>query len=111
MAWQRLCSAAEVPDGALLPLQVQGVKILVARIDDAFVAFPPLCPHMAEPLEQSGLYADGVLTCTKHIWQWELKTGSPMGEAEKPLMQYPIKREGDTVWIDIERELTYEYDV
>lgn len=111
MAWQRLCSAEEVPSGRLIGLEIRGVKVLVTRIDDDFVAFPPLCPHMAEPLESSGICADGMLTCTKHIWQWELKTGSPMGEAEKPLMQYPIKREGDTVWIDFERELTYEYDV
>ncbi len=110
MAWQRLCSAAEVPDGGLLSVEVQGVKILVARVDDTFVAFPPLCPHMAEPLETSGICADGVLTCTKHIWQWELKTGAPMGEAEKPLLNYPIKVESDAVWIDFERELAYDYE-
>jgi nitrite reductase/ring-hydroxylating ferredoxin subunit len=91
-------------------VEVEGVKILVARIDDAFVAFPPLCPHMAEPLETSGICADGVLTCTKHIWQWELKTGAPMGEAEKPLLHYPIKLEADALWIHFERELTYDYD-
>ncbi len=110
MSWQRVCSAADVPDGGLLPVTLQGVKILVARVEDAFVAFPPLCPHMAEPLETSGICADGVLTCTKHIWQWELKTGAPVGEAEKPLLLYPIKVEGDAVWVDFERELTYEYE-
>ena len=109
MGWHRACSAAEVPNGGLLGVELEGVKILVARIDDAFVAFPPLCPHMAEPLETSGICADGVLTCTKHIWQWELKTGAPMGEAEKPLLHYPIKLEGDALWIDFERELTYDY--
>jgi nitrite reductase/ring-hydroxylating ferredoxin subunit len=110
LSWQRLCSAAEVPDDSLLPVTVQGVRILVARIDGAFVAFPPLCPHMAEPLETSGICADGVLTCTKHIWQWELNTGAPVGEAEKPLLLYPVKVEGDALWIDFERELTYEYE-
>jgi toluene monooxygenase system ferredoxin subunit len=85
-------------------------EVLVARIDDDFVAFPPLCPHMAEPLEVSGICADGTLTCTKHIWQWDLKTGTPMGEAEKPLLHYPIKLDGDALWIDFEGELTYNYD-
>ena len=110
MAWQRLCSAAEVPSGRLIGMEIQGVKILVARIDDDFVAFPPLCPHMAEPLEQSGICAEGILTCTKHIWQWELRTGAPMGEAEKPLLHYPTKLESDELWIDFDRELAYAYD-
>ena len=110
MGWHRACSAAEVPNGRLLGVEVEGVKILVARIDDAFAAFPPLCPHMAEPLETSGICADGVLTCTKHIWQWELKTGAPVGEAEKPLLHYPTKLEADALWIHFERELTYDYD-
>jgi hypothetical protein len=30
--------------------------------------------------------------------------------AEKPLLLYPVTREGDEVWIDIERELAYDYD-
>ena len=110
MAWQRLCAVAEVPDGRLLAVEMHGVKILTTKVDDVFIAFPPFCPHMAEPLEVSGICADGVLTCTKHIWQWELKTGAPMGEAEKPLLRYPLKLEGDALWIDFEHELTYEYE-
>jgi toluene monooxygenase system ferredoxin subunit len=110
LAWQRLCSVAEVLDGRLLATEVHGVQILVTKVGDVFVAFPPLCPHMAEPLAVSGICADGVLTCTKHIWQWELKTGAPTGEAEKPLLRYPLRLEGDTLWIDFERELTYEYE-
>jgi toluene monooxygenase system ferredoxin subunit len=91
-------------------MDVQGVKVLVTRIDEDFVAFPPLCPHMAEPLDVSGICSDGMLTCTKHIWQWELKSGEPRGDAEKPLQYYPVKVEGDALWIDLERELTYDYD-
>ena len=77
MGWQRLCSAQEVATGGLTGIEIQGVKVLVTRVGDAFVAFPPLCPHMAEPLEISGVCADGMLTCTKHIWQWELQSGEP----------------------------------
>ena len=85
------------------------MKVLVTRVGDAFVAFPPLCPHMAEPLEISGVCADGMLTCTKHIWQWELQSGEPRGEAEKPLLYYPVRLQDRDVRIDIERELTYDY--
>jgi toluene monooxygenase system ferredoxin subunit len=51
-----------------------------------------------------------MLTCTKHIWQWELQSGEPRGEAEKPLLYYPVRLQDGDVWIDFERELTYNYD-
>ena len=110
MAWQRLCSAHEVASGQLTAVEIHGHKVLVTQVDDAFVAFPPLCPHMAEPLEISGVCSDGILTCTKHIWQWDLTTGETRGEAEKPLLCYPVRLQESELWIDFERELTYEYD-
>jgi toluene monooxygenase system ferredoxin subunit len=110
LGWQRLCSAQEIASDRLTSVEIQGVKVLVTRVGDGFVAFPPLCPHMAEPLEISGVCADGMLTCTKHIWQWELESGEPRGDAEKPLLYYPVRLESDEIWIDFERELTYEYD-
>lgn len=110
MPWQRLCSPGEVPSGRLAGVEIQGVKVLVTRVNGDFVAFPPLCPHMAEPLDVSGICSDGMLTCTKHIWQWELKTGEPRGEAEKPLLHYPLRLEGDALWIEFDGELTYDYD-
>jgi toluene monooxygenase system ferredoxin subunit len=110
LGWQRLCSAQEIASGRLTGVEIQGAKVLVTRVGEGFVAFPPLCPHMAEPLEISGVCADGMLTCTKHIWQWDLETGEPRGDAEKPLLYYPTRLEGDEIWIDFARELTYEYD-
>ena len=50
----------------------------------------------------SGVCSEGILTCTKHIWQWDLRTGGELGDAEKPLALYPTKRVGDEVWIDVE---------
>jgi toluene monooxygenase system ferredoxin subunit len=84
--------------------------VLLTRVDGSFVAFPPFCPHMAEPLEISGLCADGMLTCTKHIWQWDLASGEPRGEAERALLYYPVRLDGNDLWIDFEHELRYEYD-
>jgi toluene monooxygenase system ferredoxin subunit len=86
------------------------VKVLVTRIADEFVAFPPLCPHMAESLEVSGVCSDDMLTCTKHIWQWDLRTGEARGEAEKPLLRYPVRLQDGELWIDFERELVYDHD-
>ena len=42
-----------------------------------FRAIPPLCPHMEEPLEESGIIANCALTCTKHLWSWDLQLARP----------------------------------
>ena len=110
MARKRLCSAEDLADNGLKKIEVDGVAVLVARQGEEFFAYPPLCPHMAEPLEVSGVCDSGTLTCTKHLWQWDMRSGAEQGMAEKPLLQYPVTREGDAVWIEIDRELAYDYD-
>lgn len=89
---------------------VDGVSIMVANVGDGFRAYPPVCPHMEEFLENSGICAGGVLTCDRHLWQWDMKTGEPQGPAEKPLLMYETKEEGGQVMVLIEQELEYEFD-
>jgi toluene monooxygenase system ferredoxin subunit len=108
MAWKRLCAMGDLSEDELCRFDVDGIAVVAARVAEECVAFPPLCPHMAEPLDVSGMCEDGVLTCTKHLWQWDMKTGAEIGMAERKLLRYPTRREGAEVWIEIERELKYE---
>lgn len=111
MKWKRVCAASDIAPNTLKKFEVDGITLIVAHAGGSFRAFPPFCPHMEEPLEQSGVCdANGKLTCIKHLWSWELASGSPQGEAEKALLLYSVKREGDDVLVDLEKELKYEYD-
>ena len=111
MTWKRVCGTGDVAANALKLFDVEGVPILIANLGDGFRAYPPLCPHMEEPLEQSGICEGGVLTCSKHLWQWQMLTGEPNDEVtEKPLLLYEVKCEGDDVLVNVEEELTYDYD-
>jgi toluene monooxygenase system ferredoxin subunit len=106
--WHRLCSVGELAEDCLTKVEVAGIAVLATLVGGECRACPPHCPHMAEPLEQSGLCEEGMLTCTKHLWQWELRSGAAVGAAERPLKLYPTRREGNDIWIEIERELTYD---
>lgn len=110
-SWKRVCTTDEVPENTLKKFDVDGVSIVVANYGNGFRAFPPFCPHMEELLIESGLLERGVLTCTKHLWQWDLRTGDMVGMAEKPLLIYDLKQEGNALFADIDRELEYEYDL
>ena len=108
MSWKKICAATEVPENALEKFEIEGIEILIANYGDGFRAFPPRCPHMEEPLCDSGVLFDGMLTCTKHLWQWNMGTGERVGIAERELLFYDVKQEGDDIYADIEEALVYQ---
>ena len=110
MAWTKACKAGDVAENSFRQFEVNGVALLVANIGGEYFAYPPLCPHMAEPLEISGVCDGKMLTCTKHLWQWDMRTGAPLGMAERELLLYPVSKDGDDVLVDLETELVYDYD-
>ncbi|MGK0398291.1 MAG: toluene monooxygenase system ferredoxin subunit [Gammaproteobacteria bacterium] len=110
MNWKDVCATSEVAENSLKAFNVDGISFLVANVGDGFRAYPPVCPHMEEFLEDSGLCSGGVLTCDRHLWQWDMKTGEPKGPAEKPLLMYPVKEEEGRVIINLEKELEYDFD-
>ena len=46
-----------------------------------------------------GLYDGNVLTCHQHLWQWDIKTGAPLGLAEAPLERYDVFIEGEAIYV------------
>ena len=113
MTWKRVCSTDDVPPNRLASFTVDGVTVVVAGLDGGgFSVFPPACPHMEEPLEQSGMCAGPVLTCSKHLYQWDMRTGEAAGPAENDLtlLRYDVKIENGDVYARIEHELVYEHE-
>jgi toluene monooxygenase system ferredoxin subunit len=80
---------------------VDGVSILVVHTGDAFVAVQAMCPHEAVPLE-AGLHDGCVLTCLEHMWQFDLRTGAPMGDAQEGLKGYRLKEEQGALYVALE---------
>jgi toluene monooxygenase system ferredoxin subunit len=110
MTWKPICKAAEVPENAVRQFDVDGISVVVVNYGEGFRAIPPICPHMEEPLAESGVVARCVLTCTKHLWAWDLRTLKKQGETERPLKTYEIKQEDGILLANIENELTYDFD-
>ena len=108
--WRKVCAAADVNDGELKRFQAGEIAVVVVGVGDEYRIIPPFCPHMAEPLHESGICRAGTLTCSKHLWQWNLLTGKEQGPAERPLLFYQSEvREGE-VWACVDKELVYEFD-
>ena len=65
---------------------------------------------MEEPLEESGVIADCVLTCTKHLWSWHLGSLERRPETERPLKTYEVRQEEGDILAFVDRELIYEFE-
>ena len=110
MSWKRICRATDVPENTLRKFTVDGLALVIANYGSGFRAIPPLCPHMEEPLEESGVIAQCALTCTKHLWSWDLSSLAMLGETERPLQIYEVKLENGDILAFIDRELVYEFE-
>jgi len=108
--WKPVCAASDVAENTLKRVTVDGLDLVVANHGKGVRVFPPFCPHMHEPLDQSGMLSDGLLTCGKHLWQWNLITGEKAGLSEKDILLYDVEEEDGKIFANLEKELVYEWE-
>ena len=90
MARRVVCRAADVPENGLKEVEIEGgLKLLVANAGGEFFGFQATCPHQDVPLCE-GVFDGSTLTCHMHLWQWDVRSGAPLGLAEAPLQKYPL---------------------
>ncbi len=108
--WTKVCAASDVPENELRKYDIGDIEVVVANYGGGFRVFPPFCPHMFEPLAVSGMLKDNVLTCGKHLWQWDLATGEKHGLSEKDMLFYDCKEDGGEIHADLSEQLTYDWE-
>lgn len=100
MARKLVCSTADIPENGMKECVAEGgLKLLVANSGDSYFAYQAMCPHQEVPLCE-GLYDGSVLTCHQHLWQWDIRTGAPIGLAEAPLEFFQVKVDGGNVYVE-----------
>lgn len=98
-----VCRVGDVPADGLKECDAGGgVKLLVASSAGEFFGYQPNCPHQDIPLCE-GIYDGSTLICHQHLWQWDIRTGEPMGLAESALKKIPIHVEGGSIYLSDEQ--------
>ncbi len=100
--WTRACAADDIEAEDLIRFDHGDRTFAIYRSpDDEFFCTDGLCTHEKIHLAD-GLVMDYVIECPMHNGQFDYRTGvakrSPACEA---LRTYPVKVEGDDVFIDI----------
>ena len=91
----------DIRPGGLRRVEVEGRLLLLARVGDRIYATDDDCTHISGPLDQGEL--DGcVLTCPIHLARFDVRDGRVLrGPAREPLPTYPVRMEGDQVFIGL----------
>ena len=105
MAFKRVASIQEIPEGRGLRVMLAALEIGLYRVGDTCYAMDNMCPHMGYPLCDGELEGSRI-TCPGHGWEFDVVTGLAPGEVqEPPLARYPVRIDGDDVLIDVDNPL------
>lgn len=107
MDYVRVASANEVSEGQIVPIEVGGQKLLLARAGGRFHAAARKCPHLGFNLCR-GSIEDGAIVCPLHKAKFDLDSGAIQRDpkllfikmtAKNDLAIHPVKVEGDEVFV------------
>ncbi len=91
----------DVPVGRMVFVDVEGLPIALANVDDAIYAFSDSCRHEGGPLSSGVLIGDTV-TCPWHGWIYNVRTGKsivpPVGLR---IATYPVHIRQGVVYVEI----------
>ena len=96
----RVCSSAELAEGALRSAVLGGRPVAVARQDGRLYAFGALCPHQHADLGY-GLLESGAIRCADHLWRFELATGSCSSVPGAKLPVYLVRESGGEILVEL----------
>ena len=96
--WHDVMTTAALADGQTTRVDSHGRGLFISRDGDAFAVFDSRCAHQGTDIPLSAL-DDCTLTCPKHQWTFDVKTGACLKAGGRPLQQYPAKVVGGRVLV------------
>ena len=103
MSFRRVVALAEVREGEIYPVNVDGVDLILMRYDGGIAAYLDACPHEGAQLSFGSREGD-VLVCAKHLWEFDVRSGEHISRVRRPqhdLKKAPVRVVGDQVEVDV----------
>ncbi|MCW2525547.1 MAG: hypothetical protein JWM76_407 [Pseudonocardiales bacterium] len=102
--WTDAAADAEVVEGRALSIEIDGVPLLLTRLDGQVHALADRCTHRGGPLHE-GPIEDGCITCPWHDSVFSLADGSVVrGPATRPQPTLLVRRVGAQLQVKREDE-------
>lgn len=90
--WHDVKPADQIPEGQITYCDSDGRSLFVYRANDEFNVYDSRCPHQVTNIPHLAL--EGFrLTCPKHHWAFDIKTGECVEKGNRPLKRFESKVE------------------
>lgn len=100
-AWHPVGAAADITEDQPLAVLLEDKQVGVFRLGDRLYALEDICPH-AYALLSSGFIDGETIECPLHQACFHIPTGKCTSPpAERDLATYPVKIEGDRVFVQV----------
>jgi nitrite reductase/ring-hydroxylating ferredoxin subunit/alkylhydroperoxidase/carboxymuconolactone decarboxylase family protein YurZ len=96
--WHDVLTTAALADGQTTRVDSHGRGLFISRDGDSYTVFDSHCSHQRTDIPLSAL-DDCTLTCPKHQWTFDVKTGACLKPGGSPLRQYSAKVVGGRVMV------------
>ena len=100
MGFVKVCTLDDLWEGDMEAFEVEGQRILLVHLPGGEVRATQVeCPHQQGDLTE-GLLDGTSLTCPVHLWEFDVKTCQGINPTHATLASYPVKLDGDDVYVD-----------
>lgn len=97
----RVASLEELAVGELRLVEVNGTRVVLARVGDAVYACGEVCAHQGGPLSE-GRLSGTRLACPWHGWHFDVRTGAcVMPSRGGPVPSYAVRIEAGDVLVEV----------
>jgi naphthalene 1,2-dioxygenase system ferredoxin subunit len=100
--WIDAMAADALPADDVIGVEVAGLDIAIFTVGDALYATDNICTHGQARL-CDGFLIGHEIECPLHQGRFDVRDGKATYEpAEEPLRSYPVKVEGQRVWLCVD---------
>ena len=102
MAFKKACTLDDLWEGEMTEVEIGDQLILLVWPEGGELrAYQGICPHQDIPLAE-GKLEGRVVTCRAHHWTFDAATGQGINPGKCRLAEYPVKVEGDDVYVAVD---------
>lgn len=96
-AWHELMVVEKLADGKVTYAEAAGRSVFVYREGSDFRVYDTRCPHQTTNIPHLALHGFQI-TCPKHEWKFDVKTGACVEKGNRPLKKFESKVENGKLY-------------
>ena len=98
IAWQDIININDLKENDITVVNFDERIFFIFKENEKLLVFDNCCPHQSTSIPKSGLNGT-VVTCPKHGWKFDLKSGECIERGDKGMNKYETKIEDNRLFI------------